>query len=124
MNLVQREFPDDPSALLEKYRKYLLILAEMQMNPGLKQKEDPADVVQLAMLEAYRDLHMFRGETEAEFKAWLRRILLNCLNELHRRYSTQKRGMNREVSLENQLEQSSALLYQFLAADQSSPAAT
>lgn len=115
--------PENPSLHIEKFRRYLLSLAEMRMNPRLKQKEDPADVVQLVMLEAFRDLPKFRGRTEAELKAWLKSILFNRLNEQHRRYSTQKRGLNREVSLEKQLEESSQFLCRQLAADQSTPSA-
>jgi len=70
----------------EQHRSYLRLQAEMQLSPRLKVKEAPSDIVQQAMLEAHRDLKDFRGKTDAELPAWLRRILTNNLAELARRY--------------------------------------
>jgi RNA polymerase sigma-70 factor (ECF subfamily) len=51
---------------------------------------------------------------------WLRAILANTLQEEARRYRTGQRDLGREQSLEAAVEQSSARLERFLAADQSS----
>ena len=55
------------------------------------------------MLEAYRDFHKFRGNTEAEWLAWLRKILAhNAANFVRHYRGTAKRQAHREVSLAQQ----------------------
>jgi RNA polymerase sigma-70 factor, ECF subfamily len=106
---------------LEQYRSYLKLLADLQLNPQLKVKEGASDIVQQTMLEAHRDLGGFRGKSEAELRAWLKTILTHNLLSVARHYRRDKRAAEREVSLQDQLEQSSALLHRQLVADQTSP---
>jgi RNA polymerase sigma-70 factor (ECF subfamily) len=106
---------------LEQYRSYLKLLADLQLSPQLKAKEDASDIVQQTMLEAHRDLGGFHGKTDAELRAWLKTILTNNLLTVARHYRRDKRAAEREVSPQDQLEQSSALLHRQLVADQTSP---
>ena len=106
---------------LEQYRSYLKLLADLQLNPHLKVKEDASDIVQQTMLEAHRDFKGFRGKTESELRAWLTSILTNNVVSVARHYHRDKRAADREVSLQEQLEQSSALLHRQLVAEQTSP---
>jgi DNA-directed RNA polymerase specialized sigma24 family protein len=94
---------------LEQYRSYLKLLADLQLNPQLKVKEGASDIVQQTMLEAHRDLGGFRGKSDAELRAWLKTILTHNLLSVARHYRRDKRAAEREVSLQDQLEQSSAL---------------
>ncbi len=60
----------------------------------------PSDVVQETLLEAARDFPIFRGGTEAELLAWMRRILWhNLANEHRRNVGTAARSIGREVPL-------------------------
>ena len=111
-----KELPD-----LNQYRSYLKLLADLQLNPRLKIKEDGSDIVQQTMLEAHRDFAAFRGKTDDELRAWLRTILTHNVLTVARRYGRQKCDAEREVSLQDQQEQSSALLHCQLVAEQSSP---
>lgn len=84
--------------LLEQYRGYLLMLAHRYLSERLRRRVDPADIVQLTYLEAKRDLPAFRGETPAEFAAWLRGMLKNNVaTAVTRHVTTQKRSLKREV---------------------------
>lgn len=86
--------------LLEQYRGYLLMLAHRYLSPRLRRRVDPADLVQITCLEAKRDLASFRGETPAEFAGWLRGMLKhNVASAVTRHITTQKRSIDREVSL-------------------------
>ena len=105
---------------LEQFRSYLMLLADLQLNPRLRVKEDASDIVQQAMLEAHRDFHSYCGQTDAELRGWLKTILTNNLISLARRYAAQKHDIVREVSL-NWFEQSSLRFQQQLVVDQSSP---
>ena len=65
--------------ILAGYRRWLEVLARMQMETRFQAKFDASDVVQQTLLEAHRDLPAFRGTTEAELLAWLRKILAHAL---------------------------------------------
>ena len=85
--------------LLEQYRGYLLMLAHRYLSDRLRRRVDPADIVQTTYLEAQRDLRAFRGETPAEFAAWLRGMLKNNVaTAVTRHITTQKRSLKREVN--------------------------
>ncbi len=112
---------DNPAPELEQYRNYLKLLAQLQLNPRLRVKEAASDIVQQTMLDAHRDFADFRGKTDLELQAWLKMILNHNLLTVARRYGTQKRATGREVTLQDQLEKSSALLHHQLVADQTSP---
>ena len=85
-------------------------------------KFDPADVAQQAMIQAVRDFKDFRGQTDAEFSAWLRQILAHVLAHEIRRYSgTQKRDLGREVSLDQTLNETAQRLGEILPATGTSP---
>ncbi len=108
--------------LLEQYRPYLTLLARLQIGRHIQGKADCSDVVQETFLEASRHFVRFRGETEAEFTAWLRQILATCLSHLVRRYlGTQARDVRLERTLENDLDQSSRAINQSFVAIQSTP---
>src|ERR1700722_5825361 len=104
--------PPEPAALLElardgseaawgrllgSYSTYLLLLARVQVGRRLQGKVDPADVVQETFLDAHRQLGHFRGTTEGEFVAWLRRILAGQLALTLRHYVGTK---GRDIHLE------------------------
>src|SRR5262249_14645580 len=81
-------------------------------------KLDPSDVVQQTLIKAYQNREQFRGGTEAELAAWLRRILANALIDAVRGYRLE---LPQARSLEQALTNSSARLEAWLASDQSSP---
>jgi RNA polymerase sigma-70 factor (ECF subfamily) len=92
--------PDALGRLLEGYRGYLLLIAQEELDPALRAKTGASDVVQETFLEAQRDLVQFKGGTEAEFRGWLRQLLLHNLANLVRHYrDTAKRQVKREVEI-------------------------
>lgn len=99
---------------LEIYRAYLHVLARVRLGSWLQGRLDPSDIVQETLLKAHRSQGQFRGQTEAEFRGYLRRILANTIADAGRRW-----GDLEQVELA--LEQSSAKLDAWLAAEQSSP---
>lgn len=85
--------------LLDHYRPYLLQTANLELSSDLAAKVAPSDVVQDACYQATRDFPQFRGRTDAELRAWLRRILLHNLHDVRKRFhAAQKRDVAREAS--------------------------
>jgi RNA polymerase sigma-70 factor (ECF subfamily) len=113
--------PLEAERLLERYRDYLRLLARLHMDPRLRRKLDPSDVVQEALLQAHANRETFRGSSEPELAGWLRRILANTLAQVMRRFGRQRRDLALERSLEQAVDASSARLEAWLAADQSGP---
>jgi RNA polymerase sigma-70 factor (ECF subfamily) len=108
--------------LLELYRRYLTLLARVQIGQRLQGKVDAEDLVQETFLEAHRNFSRFRGGSEAEFVAWLRQILAGNLADLLRRYlGAQGRDVRLEREIADAFDRSSVLLDRGLVAQQSSP---
>ena len=114
--------PSPPVAeRLDGYRPYLRLLARLGLGRRLRGKVDPSDIVQQTLLAAVRDLGQFRGGSEGELAAWLRRILARQLAHAGRDQHRDKRDADRERSLEAALERSSACLAAWLADGGPSP---
>jgi len=107
--------------LLELYRNYLGLLARLEIGRRLQGKVDDSDLVQDTFLQAHRHFAQFRGTTEAELVSWLRQILADVVAKLVRRYGTKGRNVRLEQDLAAELDQSSRVLGEGLAARQSSP---
>jgi RNA polymerase sigma-70 factor, ECF subfamily len=108
--------------LLELYRRYLALLARVQIGQRLQGKADASDIVQETFLHAHRNFARFRGTSEGEFVSWLRQILATNLANLLRRYlGAQGRDVRLEREIGEAFDRSSILLAQGLAAPQSSP---
>jgi RNA polymerase sigma-70 factor (ECF subfamily) len=110
--------------LFELYRRYLGLLAQIQIDRHLRSKVSISDLVQDTFLDAQRGFDQFRGQGEAEFLVWLRRILANRLAKIVRHYHTQRRDVHLEDRLASELDQSSHALSrqgQHVAVDGATP---
>lgn len=86
--------------LFARCRSYVGIVARAQIERRLRAKVDASDLVQQTLLEAHRGLSQFRGGTEEEWLAWLRRILTHNATDYFRQYhGTEKRQLRREVPI-------------------------
>ncbi len=110
----------DP-AVIAKYEPYLRMLARTHARRAYQAKVGQSDMVQQVMMQAVQGLDGFRGQTEVEFRGWLRQILAHHLCHLDRDMHRDKRDVRREQSMEQRLAQSSMRLEGLLAGDSPTP---
>jgi RNA polymerase sigma-70 factor (ECF subfamily) len=113
--------PMTDAEALEPFRRYLEVLARVHLDPQLRGKLDPADLVQQTLLRACAALSERRGQSPESLAAWLRKILAHTLADAVKHYHRDRRDVNLERSLEADLDRSSSGLLAGLAADQTSP---
>ncbi len=93
----------DPLALgplLASYAYQLRRIADHQLDEKLRNRVSPSDIVQETLLQAGQDFQDFRGQSDAEFGSWLRRILARKLSKnIERHLLAEKRDVRREVGL-------------------------
>jgi RNA polymerase sigma-70 factor (ECF subfamily) len=88
------------SCLLAECRRWLAPQAGQALDRRLQPKVDASDLLQQTMLDVHRNLRDFRGQTEAEWQAWLRQVLdHNAANYARHYRGTAKRQQQREVAL-------------------------
>lgn len=112
---------EDWGSRVERFRPYLQLMARLQQGNRMKAKFSSSDLVQQTLLEAYEQRDQFRGQTDGEFAAWLRRILVHNLADAFRAQARAKRRADLERSLEQAIGQSSARLIELIAASEPSP---
>ena len=105
--------------LFARHRDYLCKVVELRLDPKLRPRIDPSDIVQEAHLEAVRRLTSYLDGQTMPFRLWLRQIAHDRLLKARRHHlGTARRSLGREVPLP---EGSPHLLAQQLLAAGSSP---
>ncbi len=113
---------DELARHLESYRDYLALLARLHVEQRWQGKVDLSGVIQQTLFEACKLLQELAPPSD-QYLPLLRRILSNNLTDELRRLGRARRDVGREKALQAEMDQSSARLEAFLAADQSSPSA-
>src|SRR5262249_38721483 len=82
------------------HRPYLLRVVELRLDPKLRGRVDPSDVVQEAQLDAFRRLADYLQRQPMPFRLWLRKTAQERLLKVHRQHITAaRRTVQREVVL-------------------------
>ena len=83
-------------------RRYLRRVVELRMDPELRLRVDPSDVVQETQLLASERIDDFLSRRPISFRLWLRGTALEQMIILRRRHVVaEKRSVRREVNLSN-----------------------
>lgn len=102
----------DARALAELFRAHeprLARLVELRLDARLRQRLDPADVVQDVWVEVVRRFEEWRGQAELPFHLWLRLIAIQALVAAQRRHlSAHMRDAMREAPQRATLSSASA----------------
>jgi len=105
--------------LFDRHRSALRHFVALRLDPRLRQRVDPSDVVQETQLEAFRRLPDYLERRPMPFRLWLRKTAYERLLKVHRHHAeTARRAVAREVALPDD---SSLQLAQQLEATGSTP---
>ena len=86
--------------LFERHRPRLARMVELRLDPRLRQRIDPDDVLQETFLAARTRLDSFREQVELSPFVWLRLLAGQCLTENYRRHiGAQRRTAADEIHL-------------------------
>jgi RNA polymerase sigma-70 factor, ECF subfamily len=86
--------------LLSRYRAPLRRMVQLRLDPQLRQRVDPSDIVQEAKAEALRRLPQYLEHPAMPFALWLRRLTYEQLLMMRRRHiEAQRRTVRRELPL-------------------------
>lgn len=87
--------------LLQACQRFLLSSANRSLESTLRPKKGASDLVQETFVIAHQEFAAFRGESLAEFSAWLNTILERRLHNHWRAFrGTLRRRVNREIPVE------------------------
>ena len=102
-DLLERLRAGDRAALdqlLSRHRSFLRRLIDLRLDPTLRVRVDPSDVVQETQLEAARRIDDYLRRSPMPFRLWLRMTAEKRLNALLRQHSeAARRAVGRELSL-------------------------
>src|SRR5207244_4442344 len=104
--------------LFVRHRPELREFIALRLDPRIRARVDPSDVVQETQMEAYRHLQDYLERQPMPFHVWLRKTAYERLVMTRRQHLQAKRTMEREVPL---ADQSSQLLAQRLLSAASTP---
>jgi RNA polymerase sigma-70 factor (ECF subfamily) len=111
--------PEALDRLFARHRPYLKQLVELRLDPRLRQRVDPSDVVQEAQLEATRRMEAYLKRPAMPFRLWLRQLAQDRMLMMRRRHlRAARRAVGREVALP---ERSSLVLARQLLSRGSTP---
>jgi RNA polymerase sigma-70 factor, ECF subfamily len=83
--------------LWQVHRSRLRKVIQIRLDPRVRRRVDPSDLVQETLIEAQRRLPDYVHERPLPFYPWLRQLALERLNKAHRRHlGAQGRAVGRE----------------------------
>jgi RNA polymerase sigma-70 factor, ECF subfamily len=86
--------------LFARCRSYVNLVARAQVESWMRTRTDASDLVQQTLLEAHCGFDEFRGQTEAEWLAWLKKILSHNVHDFVRTQKADKRDVRKEARLQ------------------------
>lgn len=89
--------PEAVAELFSKYRDQLEQMIGFRMDPRLKGRIDPADVLQEAYLQLAKRLDEYLETPKVSFYVWMRQLTYQTLIDQHRLHFRTKRGLGQEA---------------------------
>jgi RNA polymerase sigma-70 factor (ECF subfamily) len=101
---------DARGSLLQRHRARLRRMIELRLDPRLRRRVAPSDVLQDSLAEADLMLSAYARRRPLPFYPWLRQLAWECMARLHRRHiQAGRRTVRREEPADSQLPDASAV---------------
>jgi RNA polymerase sigma-70 factor (ECF subfamily) len=95
---------DALNELFERWAGRLLALVRLRMGPALRARMESRDILQAALLKAFRNIERFESSDARSLMAWLGRIVENEIRDQADHQRRQRRDAAREVVLSQGLD--------------------
>lgn len=86
----------------QEYHARLERMIEFRLDPRIRNRVDPVDLLQDSFLEAQKRLDEFNAERKCSVFVWVRQLTLQILIDVHRANFRQKRNVGQEIRLDRQ----------------------
>ena len=85
--------------LMDQHREYLRRVVGARLEPRLRQRVDPSDIIQETLVVASQRIEDYLQRRPASFRLWLRGTALERLVDARRTHLSRKRSVTRDVQL-------------------------
>lgn len=111
------------ASLLSKHRDVLLRIISFRIEPALRSRVDPDDILQEAYIEIARRIDEYVEGVPVSFFVWIRQRTIQTLIDIHRAHFRDKRDAMRDVPLAvpNYGQTTSLSMARYLADNMTSP---
>ena len=97
LNLAREGDDAATGRLFERHREALRRMADMRLDPKIRQRVDASDIIQDVMIDANRRLQQYLDNPVMPFHLWLRQMTTDRIIDAHRRHRiSQKRSVDLE----------------------------
>lgn len=90
---------DSFQELCERVYDYLILVAGSRIRHNMQGKFGASDIVQVGLAKAHSAMGGFNGTDEQQFRAWLKKVVINSLLNETRQFESKKREVERECAL-------------------------
>ena len=114
---------DELASLFSQYQSRLERMIEFRLDKRIRNRIDPADLLQDSFLEARRRLDEYNSNLKCSVFVWIRQLTLQVLIDNHRSHFRQKRNVGQEIRLDQVANQNatSLMMANELAGQMSTP---
>ncbi|MBI4606760.1 MAG: sigma-70 family RNA polymerase sigma factor [Planctomycetes bacterium] len=113
--------PGGVEADFTRFEGYLRTLTELWIDPRLRSRLEPSDVVQAVLLKAFKARGQLRARNDAGVAAWLRQILRNTLSTALSDLRREERHLGVKLSLDELAESSSTAMDRYVPESRDTP---
>jgi RNA polymerase sigma-70 factor (ECF subfamily) len=86
--------------VLRQLQPFVISMAATHNDVWFRNKHGVSDIVQQSFVKVIENFDSFRGSSSAEFRGWLKTLVINEIRQMNRDLTRQRRDVKRERSLE------------------------
>ncbi|WP_075082242.1 sigma-70 family RNA polymerase sigma factor [Mariniblastus fucicola] len=91
---------DARAKVLRQLQPYVISMASRHNADWFRNKHGVSDIVQQSFVKVIENFESFRGSSSAEFRGWLKTLVINEIRQINRELNRQRRDVKRERSLD------------------------